>query len=297
MSRLGARLAIAALWLVHGLPLRWQSALGAALGALLHALARSRRRIALRNVELCLPELDSAARQALVREHFRWLGRSLVERGLLWYAPRERLEHLIEVEGDVGYADRVPGLHMWLVPHFLGLEAAGLSTQLFQSRPACNIYSRQSNAVFDAAVRRGRSRFAQPLLVVRNAGVKPLLRALRDEQRAFFNMPDMDFGRRDSAFVPFFGVPAATLLAPSRLARLLGMTVQPVVAEMREGGGWRIRYLPPWTDWPTDDPQADAARMNAWIESEVRRMPAQYLWVHKRFKTRPEGEGALYRDG
>jgi KDO2-lipid IV(A) lauroyltransferase len=182
---------------------------------------------------------------------------------------------------------------MWLVPHFIALEAAGLAVQLCQKRRACDIYTRQSNPVFDAAVRAGRQRFADSLLIAREDGVKPLLRAVK-EGIAFFNMPDMDFGRANSAFVPFFGVPAATLLAPSRLARMLDMTVQPVVAEMREGGGWRVRFLPAWSDWPTDDPVADAARMNAWIESEVRKRPAQYLWVHKRFKTRPEGEPALY---
>ena len=95
--------------------------------------------------------------------------------------------------------------------------------------------------------------------------------------------------------MPFFGVPAATLLAPSRMARALDMVVQPVVAEMLPGGqGYRVRFLPPWTDWPSDDPLADALRMNHWIEAEVRADPAQYLWVHKRFKTRPPGEPALY---
>jgi KDO2-lipid IV(A) lauroyltransferase len=294
MSHVGARAAIALLWLLHWLPARWQWALGGGLGTLLHALAGPRRRIAQRNLELCLPELDARARAALVREHFRWLGRSLIERGLLWYAPRERLERLIDVEGDVGLAERTEGTVMWLVPHFLALEIAGLAILLRQSRPACDIYQRQSNAVFDAAITKGRHRFGNSALISRKDGIKPLLRAVRDEGRAFFNMPDMDFGRKESVFVPFFGVAAATLLAPSRLARMLKMTVQPVVAEMRPDGGWRVRFLPPWTDWPTDDPEADAKRMNAWIEAEVRRLPAQYLWVHKRFKTRPEGEQGLY---
>ena len=105
----------------------------------------------------------------------------------------------------------------------------------------------------------------------------------------------MDFGRRESEFVPFFGVPAATLVAPSKMARVLRMRVQPVVAEMLPGGqGYRVRCLPPWDDWPTDDPVADAAAMNRWIEGLVRANPAQYLWVHKRFKTRPPGEPKLY---
>ena len=97
---------------------------------------------------------------------------------------------------------------------------------------------------------------------------KPLMRAIRRGD-AFFNLPDMDFGERDAAFVPFFGVPAATLLAPSRLARALNMVVQPVLAEMLPGGqGYRVRFLEPWTDFPTDDAAGRHARaMNRWIET------------------------------
>ena len=291
---LGARFALALLWLVHWLPVGWQSALGAGLGRLLHPLAGARRRVALRNLELCLPELGAAAREQLVREQFRWLGRSILERGLLWYAPRERLESLIEAEGDVGFAECHDGAVMWLVPHFMALEAAASAVQLFQSRRGATIYQRQSNPVFDAAVRKGRERFGNSVLFSRHDSAKPLLRAIRDDGLGFFNLPDMDFGLKDAAFVPFFGVPAATLVAPARMARLLGMRVQPVVAEMREGGGWRVRFHAPWTDWPSDDPIADTRRLNEWIEAEVRRHPAQYLWVHKRFKTRPPGEASLY---
>jgi Kdo2-lipid IVA lauroyltransferase/acyltransferase len=291
---LGARLAIALLWLVHWLPAGWQSALGTAVGALAWRFAGRRRRVALRNLALCLPELDTAACERLAREHFRWLGRSLVERGLLWFAPRERLMKLIEVEGDVRFAERSTAPVMWLVPHFMALEAAATTVQLFQSRRGATIYQRQSNAVFDAALRAGRERFGDSVLFARQDSAKPLIRAIRDQGLGFFNLPDMDFGRKDSEFVPFFGVPAATIVAPARMAKLLGMVVQPVVAEMREGGGWRVVFHPPWQGWPSDDAIADTRAMNAWIEAEVRRHPAQYLWVHKRFKTRPRGEPPLY---
>ena len=146
----------------------------------------------------------------------------------------------------------------------------------------------------DRAIRRGRLRLGNAEIFPRDGSAKALMRAIRRGD-AFFNLPDMDFGERDAAFVPFFGVPAATLLAPSRLARALDMQVQPVVAEMLPGGrGYRVRFLPPWVDFPTDDALADTAAMNHWIETEIRRNPAQYLWVHKRFKTRPAGEPALY---
>ena len=291
---IGARLALGVLWLVQWLPLRLQAAVGRAFGGLLHALAAERRRIAARNIALCLPELDAAARAALVREHFHWLGRSIVERGLLWYAPRERIQRAIEVEGDVHLAERTDAPVMWLVPHFMALEVAAAAVQLFQSRRGATIYQSQSNPVFDAAVRKGRQRFGGSELFARSDSAKPLIRAIRQQGLGFFNLPDMDFGIKDAAFVPFFGVPAATLLAPSRMARMLGMSVQPVVAEMLEHGGWRVRFLPAWTDWPSDDALADTLRMNRWIEAEVRRNPAQYLWVHKRFKTRPPGEPGFY---
>ena len=294
MKSLPARALLGLLWLAHWLPLSVQAALGSALGRVLYTVARERRRIALRNVQLCLPELNAKQRRDLLRQHFRWLGRSAVERALLWYASPARLRRLIQVEGDVHLAERSERPVMWLVPHFLALDVAGVATQLFQSRPVASVYQAQSDPVFDAAMRRGRSRFGQGALFARQDTARPLLRAIR-RGHAFFNLPDMDFGLKDSAFVPFFGVAAATLLAPSKMARAMDMVVQPVVAQMLPGGqGYRVDFLPPWRDWPSDDPIADAARMNAWIETMVRADPAQYLWVHKRFKTRPEGEPDRY---
>lgn len=294
MAAMRARALLATLWLASRLPLALQALLGRALGVLLHLLARSRRRIALRNLELCLPDVEETARRALVFEHFQWLGRSLLERGLLWFAPPERLKRLIHVEGDVGFAQSTDAPVMWLAPHFMALDVAGAAVLLFQSRPGVSMYQTQSDPVLDAAMRRGRLRLGNAEIFARSEKALPLVRAIK-RGAAFYNLPDMDFGARDAAFVPFFGVPAATLLAPSKMARSLGMKVQPVIAEMLPGGrGYRVRFLPPWQHWPSDDPVADAAAMNRWIEDEVRRNPAQYLWVHKRFKTRPEGEQPLY---
>ena len=291
---MASRLFLALLWLTHWLPLPLLAAIGRGVGLLLHAFARSRRHVALRNVELCFPEQPDAQRRALVREHFQWLGRSIVERGLLWYAPTERLKRLIHVEGDVTLAERSPRAVMWLVPHFMGLDVAGAATQLFQTRRVGSIYQPQSDSVIDAAMRAGRLRFDQGDVFARSDSAKPLIRAIKRGD-AFFNLPDMDFGARDASFVPFFGVPAATLMAPSRMARALDMVVQPVVAQMLPGGqGYRVRFLPAWEHFPSDDPLADTTAMNRWIEAEVRANPAQYLWVHKRFKTRPPGEPALY---
>ncbi|MBV9889773.1 MAG: lipid A biosynthesis acyltransferase [Rhizobacter sp.] len=292
---MGARILLAFLWLFQWLPLRFQAVLGTAFGRLGWYLVRSRRRVALRNLELCFPDLSPGQRERLAREHFRWLGRSLLERGLLWYGSVDRLRRLIHVEGDVHLAERSAKPVMWLAPHFMGLDVAGASVLLFQKRKGISIYQRQSNAVLDRALRRGRVRFGNAEIFERDDAGRALVRAIRRGD-AFFNLPDMDFGTRDAAFVPFFGVEETTLLAPSRMVRALGMLVQPVVAEILPGGaGYRVRYEEPWSDFPTDDAVADAARMNRWIESEIRRNPAQYLWVHRRFKTRPPGEPPLYR--
>ena len=291
---MGSRLLLASLWSLHWLPLGLQAALGRGLGRLGWHLAAGRRKVALRNLALCFSELNEGEREALAREHFRWLGRSLLERGLLWYASPERLRRLIRVEGDVHLAERSERPVMWLAPHFMALDVAGASVLLFQKRKGISIYQRQSDAVMDRALRHGRLRLGNAEIFSRDEAGKALVRAIRRGD-GFFNLPDMDFGTRDAAFVPFFSVPATTLLAPSRLAKALNMVVQPVVAEILPGGaGYVVRYQEPWADFPSDDPVADAARMNRWIESEIRKLPAQYLWVHRRFKTRPPGEPSLY---
>lgn len=290
-----SRLLVALLRLLQHLPLSLQARIGRGFGAVLLRCARQRRAIAQRNLELCLPHWDAPQRARVLREHFALLGRSLLERGLLWYAPAQRLRSLIRVEGDVTLAQRSQRPVMWLVPHFLGLEVAGAATQLFQERTGVDIYQTQSNAYLDAVLKRGRLRFGRGEAYPRGVPIRQVMKRIR-EGCPFFNMPDQDYGPKDSAFVPFFGVPAATLLAPSKMARLLDMVVQPVVVDILPGGqGWRVRFLEPWTDWPTADPVADAARMNAFIETQILRDPAQYLWVHKRFKTRPPGQASLYR--
>ncbi len=288
------RLVLALLWLLHWLPLPLLALLGRGLGILLWPFARDRRRIALRNLELCFPERSDTERRAIAFAHFQWLGRSFLERSVLWYASPARLKRLIQVEGPVHFADTHPGAVMWLAPHFLGLDVAGAAIQLYIARRGCSIYQAQSNPVVDAALKRARLRFGNASIFSRHETAKPLLRAIRAGM-GFFNLPDMDFGPKDAAFVPFFGVPTATLLAPSRMARLLDMQVQLVVAELLPGGrGYRVRFHEPWADFPTADAVADTALMNQRLQAEIVKMPAQYFWVHKRFKTRPPGEPSVY---
>ena len=290
----GARALLAFLWLLHWLPLPMLAAMGRALGALLYRVAGSRRRVALRNLELCFPEKSAAEREAIAREHFGWLARSLLERGVLSYASAERLRRLTRFKGDVKLAEHSAQPVMWLTPHFVGLEWVGPLLMTEQGRPGITIYQRQSNPVFDTALRRMRSRFGTTELISRHDGVRQVVRRVR-QGWLFMNLPDMDFGRKDSEFIPFFGVPACTLLAPARMAASLKMQVQPIIVTMLPGGqGYEIEAWPPLPGYPSDDAVADATRFHAWLEARIRANPAQYLWVHKRFKTRPEGEPALY---
>ena len=298
MKELGIRLGLGLLWLLHWLPLPVLAAIARGLGRLLYRLAGSRRRVALRNLALCFPDMDDAARAALAREHFQWLTQSLLDRAVLWWAPEGRLRRLIHVDGDIKLAERLWATEqratMWLCPHFVGLDVAGAAILLKQAQPGASIYQAQSHPLMDRLMKQGRLRFGNAEIFPRQDSIKPLLRAIR-AGHGFFNLPDMDFGLQDAAFVPFFGVPAATLLAPSRMSRLLNMAVQPVITEiLPRGQGWRVRFLTPLSDFPTADAEADTARLNRFIEDQIRQMPAQYLWVHKRFKTRPEGTPGLY---
>ena len=168
---------------------------------------------------------------------------------------------------------------------------------LFQQRPAVDIYQAQSNPVLDARILAGRLRFGGPersRLVSRAEGIRPVMRLVK-EGYGFVNAPDMDFGPRDSAFVPFFGVQTCTLLAPSRMARSMKLLVQPIVVTLLPGGeGVQVHFEDPLPDYPSESPEADARSFNRWLQARILAHPAQYFWVHKRFKTRPPGEPSLY---
>ena len=294
-ARVGAHALIALLWALHFLPMRILAALGVGLGGLLWRVAKSRRRIALRNLELCFPEKSVEQRELLAREHFGWMGRSILERGLLWFASPERLRALIRIKGDMTQAEGSEASVMWLVPHFAGLDIAGPGLMLNQAAPVIFVYQRQSNPVFDVRMRAGRSRFGKTESVDRQVGIRPVLRLIRDGF-SFVNAADMDFGRKDSAFVPFFGIPTCTLLAPAKIAGSMGMRVATLLVTILPGGqGYELAVWAAPPGYPSGDLEADAAQMNAWLEARIRENPAQYLWVHRRFKTRPEGEPSLYR--
>ncbi len=294
LKRALSHIAVALFWLLHFLPLSVLAALGEGLGSLLYRLASRRRKIALVNLSLCFPELGEEQRRALARAHFRVLGSSLLERSVLWWGSRDRLARLIRIEGEEKIRGALDAGRpvILLAPHFAGLDAGGVGIGLrFDS---LTIYSAQKNPVFDEVVLRGRSRFGKQLMLSRQDGVRASIKAMK-AGLPFYYLPDMDFGRRDSLFVPFFGVQAATITGLSRLARAVGAAVIPCVTRTLLGGrGYVLEIGDAWTDFPSNDVEADTRRMNAFIETVVRTMPEQYYWVHRRFKTRPEDQARVY---
>jgi KDO2-lipid IV(A) lauroyltransferase len=286
------RFAVALLWVLHFLPLSLLALLGSALGSLLYRLGRERRNVCLTNLARCFPDMPEAGRVALAKAHFRAFGRSIIERPILWWAPRERIMRMVRVFGlERIHAQRGKPLIL-LAPHFVGLDAG--CTRLTCEIDIAGMYSRQKDPLVDALLLRGRTRFGRQRAISRQEGVRPAISALK-EGIPFYYLPDMDYGPRDTIFVPFFNVPAATITGLSRLTQLTGARILPCVTRMLPGGaGYELHCLPVWEDFPSGDAAADARRMNAFIEERVREMPEQYFWVHKRFKTRPPGEARWY---
>jgi len=283
-------LALALLRAVSKLPYPVLRRLGKFGGAIAWRLAGDRRRVALRNLELCFPQWSEARRNAVARAHFRYFVRSFLDRFVLWHAPVARVRALCRLEGVEHYQAHRGRPVILLAPHFVGCDAGG--ARMFFETPIVSMYARQKNRVFDAAMTRGRTRLPGASMVLRTDGLRAAVRALRSGTPFYF-LPDMDLGARDALFVPFFGVPAATVASVARLARLTGAVVVPCVTRMTDDG-YVVQLYPAWESFPGDDLYAATRRMNAFIEERVLEMPAQYLWSHRRFKTRPPGEPGLY---
>jgi KDO2-lipid IV(A) lauroyltransferase len=281
------------MWCLHFLPLPLLGRLGEVIGSGLFWAMGSRRHITLVNLRLCFPEWDEAQHQLVAKQHFQAYARSVLERGILWWSSEARLKRLIQLDPAVPLAAIAAGPTILLCPHFVSLDVAGVAVMLETS--LCSIYTKQRNAAFDAALKNGRTRFRPIQLFCRADGVKPIIRAMRNGD-PFFMLPDMDFGAKDAEFVPFFGIPAATLTAPARIAAATGAKVIPVIATVLPNyQGWKVTFYPSWENYPGDDILAATRHMNAFLETCIRATPAEYFWSHRRFKTRPQGQASVYK--
>lgn len=286
------RIGIFLMWLLHFLPLPLLAWVGNALGMLLYTLSTERRKVATINLRLCFPQMGERERAALVRAHFRMFARCFIERGILWWSSAERIRRLIRVVGLEHLKAVQDGPVIVLAPHFVALDVGG--SWMTQYVNLVSIYSNQKNPLFHKLLLHGRSRFGQQRLYARQDGLRPVVKALQDGY-PFYYLPDQDLATKDGVFVPFFGVPAATLNTVSRLAKMTGAKVVPCISRILPGAaGYEVRFYPAWDHYPTDDIVADTRRVNEFIEQRVREMPEQYFWLHKRFKTRPKGEKKLY---
>ena len=273
-------------------PPRWRAGAAGLIGAAWRRSASRRRRIAAVNLEYCFPELTAAERAALVERHFRSLGFALVEVALAWHADPAVLRRLVRVDGrehlDAALAEGRGAL--LLAGHFTTLEIG--AARLGIDAPVDGVYRPHDDASMERAARHGRQRFGG--LLLDRADVRGMLRRLR-ANRAVWYAPDQDPGPRHGVFAPFFGRPAATLTATARIAKASGAPVLPFRVERGAGGrAYRVVIEPALAGYPSGDESADAARVNALIERWARASPDQYLWIHRRFKTRPPGEPGLY---
>lgn len=266
--------------------LRW----GAVLGWLSVCLLRSRAHIVRTNLQLCFPDLSGKQRKALLRRHFRLLGQSIVDRGLLWFGDRHTILNTLHITG----LEHLETLRqqqrpiIMLAPHFVGLDATGTRIALALKEVA-SIYTQQADPDVDQLVREGRARFNQIYLISRSKGIRGVIRHLQQGVPVFY-LPDMDFGRKGSVFAPFFGIPAATLTATAHIAGTWNAAVVPIVSRLDEHTGtYHIEVMAPIPDFPGNDSIEQAtARLNLLLEEWIGRDPAQYYWVHRRFKTRPQ---------
>jgi len=273
------------------LPLSWLRALGAGLGALLLVVIPSRRRVVQTNLRVCFPHLSDAERDALTRQTFVYFAQAWLDRSWLWHRSAACIQSRVQLSGEVAaLSDATPTV--LFAPHFMGLDVGWTALTMNLPLSFTTIFTPQSNAAVDAWVAKGRQRFGKVRLFRREDGVKPIVAALRQNELLYL-LPDMNFGPSESIFVPFYGEQAATVPSLSRFAKLGRARVVPVITRMTEVG-YEVVVHPAWTDFPTDDAEADTATMNQRLEVFINTMPAQYFWVHKRFKTRPPGAPSLY---
>ncbi len=284
------------LWTSHGLaklPRPLLRLLSSLIGTLTYWFYPYRRRIARRNLELCFPDRSESQRREIALRHFRLYGLAFLDRFRLWSCSADALRQFVRLTNPEILEAAGERPIIILAPHFLGIEAGGMRLQL--ERRLVNIYSLQRNPVLDDWTLRGRQRFNQPILLARSQGVVPAVRYVKQHVPFHFS-PDLDLGRRDSIFIDFFGVPASTVTSLVRIARITRAMVIPMVTRMTTEG-YEARFYPGWTH-PDDDAQETVhdgvARMNRFIEERILEAPEQYLWTHRRFKTRPEGTPSVY---
>jgi KDO2-lipid IV(A) lauroyltransferase len=290
-STQATRAGIAFMRLLAHFPLPLVRGLGAVLGWVLYGVAVPRRRVVQVNLALCFPERSAAERRSLARQTFVYFAQTWLDRSWLWHGRPEVLARRLHLHGALNeFEGHAPTIVF--SPHFYGLDAGATAINMAIDRDFTSIYSEQSNPLLDQWIKAGRLRFGRVRLFLRREGVKGNVNALRSGE-VLYLLPDMDFSFEGTVFVPFFGVPTATVPSIPRFARLGRAKVISVVPRLT-ASGYDVEVMPAWPNYPSGDLEADTALVNQHLERFINTMPAQYYWVHKRFKSRPAGLPPVY---
>ena len=293
LSRYGPKLAIGLLKLFALLPYGFVARLGDGLGWLLYQIPSRRKRIVHTNLKLCFPEWHDERREEVAQKHFRHAIRSYLERSVQWFGSAKKLEKLIQLDSAIDLTDPNLPPTLFLGFHFVGIEAGSIFLNYSLKRQCGSLYQPMSNPELEAVAKAARARFGADM-ASRADSARIVLRWLRERKPVMLGA-DMDYGARNSTFVPFFGVPTCTLTAVGRLAKVGHAQVVPFIGEVLPNyKGYRLKVFKPWDNYPSGDDDADARRMNEFLEEQIPLMPEQYYWVHKRFKTRPPGVPSVY---
>jgi len=282
----------AVLWCVNRLPFNQQMKVGKWLGRLLYHITRRRRRIAKVNLHLCFPDLAETQRRQILKKHFESLGIMVIELGLSWWTPTEKLKKRVTIEGMEILQTALSGGKgiILLAAHFTTLEISAPLFTIFM--PATTMYRRHENPLINAVMERGRKRHLTK--IIPREEVRTMLRVLKNNEIVWYAC-DQGYREQQTVIVPFFGVPASANSATSRLARVSGAAVLPFVTYRRDdNSGYLLKISPPVENYPSDNPEEDALRINRIIEKQILAHPEQYFWVHRRFKRRDKTKQDLY---
>ncbi|MBD2859373.1 lipid A biosynthesis lauroyl acyltransferase [Spongiibacter sp. KMU-158] len=283
-------LGVSLLYLLTRLPLSVNYQFGRFLGECFYRLAGDRKHVATVNLTQCFPELSEAERQRLLRETMWEQGIGLMETLRVWFRPIDKLGIKVEFIGQQ-FLENDDGVGIIVIgTHFTGLDTAG--ALIAKRYAADSFYRPHKDPVMEFILSRARGRYGEP---IQRRDAKRAFKRLRQGHRLFY-LPDQDYGRKSAEFVDFFGLPAATTIATTTFAKS-GRARVVYINQQRLNKGRRFRIeVIPLDSIPSDDPAADARLINATLEANIRQVPAQYMWVHRRFKTRPEGAPKLYKD-
>lgn len=284
--------ALGLLWLIAQLPVRVNQALGRGLGHILYRVAKSRRRVAERNIELCFPEYSPEKQAQVVKDVVLGCGMSITESAMALWGSDKKLRDRYSLEGLEHIEQALSeGRGVLLAGcHFTTIDISGRIMSFHISADV--VYREDNNPVMSWAIARARARVNND--AIHRHDMRKLIRNLRKGHIVWY-APDQDYGKHRSIFAPFFGIEAATVPGTSKLARMTNCAVIPFAHYREKGGRYRLVVHPPLANFPTDDDRADATTVNAKIEEMIRVDPSEYMWVHRRFKSRPDGEPSLYK--